>query len=174
MKNASGRKTWVIRAGKNSEAQSLFLKSGVMALNEPGLGNLNALNANRKSFYEAYRRCDPNNTRTGISGIGGKYFRFVYEVTTDDMVLFPSRLDFQIYVGYVKGEYFHAPKIDDCFPHQRSVQWKLSFDKSALSVWAKRELGAARTFFEFKRNVEEVLELINKGSVKKISLARRH
>ncbi len=38
----------------------------------------------------------------------------------------------------------------------------------------KRELGAARTFFEFKRNVEEVLELINKGPVKKISLVRRH
>jgi restriction system protein len=170
MNKSSDRKTWVMRAGKVSEAQSLFLKSGVMALNEPGLGNLKALSSDRHAFYEAYRKCDPTNTRAGISGIGGKYFRFVYEVTKGDMVLLPSRLDHQVYIGYVTGDYFYAPKVDKRFPHQRNVKWKSSFDKSALSVWAKRELNAARTFFEYKRNVEEILELINKGQMKKISM----
>ena len=163
---------WVISTGKMSEAHSLFLEFNLMALNEPGLGDLKALKPEREAFYRAYRCCDPKNTRTGISGIGGKYFRFVYEVKTGDMVLFPSLLDYQVYFGYVISAYSYNTEIDYNFPHQRSVRWTLSFDKSKLSEWAKRELGAARSFFEFKRNIEEVLDMIDKGLVKKISLLK--
>jgi len=158
---------WVMRAGKMSEAQKLFLQSGIIALNEPGLGNLKKIAADRQAFCKAYRPCDPSNTNTGISGIGGKYFRFVHEVKIGDMVLFPS-YDGQVYLGFVISNYFHAPKSDKKFPHQRKVQWKLSFDKSALSLLAKRELGAARTFFQFRRNVREVLELTDTGPIKKL------
>jgi restriction system protein len=171
MDTSNQRQTWVMRAGVNGEAKSLFLKSAVIALNEPGLGDLRALKADRLAFYEAYRRCDPNNTNTGISGIGGKFFRFVHEVKLNDMILFPSLMDKQVYFGCVTSEYFYAPNIDNKFPHQRKVQWDISFKKSELSVWAKRELGAARTFFEFKRNIEEVLNLIENGPVKKIPSA---
>jgi len=152
---------WVMRAGKNSEAQSLFLKSSVIALIDTNMKNLKKIPRNREAFYDAYKCCDPNNTITGIKGIGGKYYRFVYELLIDDMVLFPSRFDRQVYVGSIKSDYYYTPKRDKKFPHQRDVQWKLSFDKLGLSEMAKRELGAARTFFRFKTNIEEIFTLID-------------
>ncbi len=155
------RKIWVMRAGKNSEAQSLFLKSGVIALIDSGLGDLGELHKSREAFYEAYGLCDPDNTITGIRGIGGKYFRFVHEVRIDDIVLFPSRFNRRVYIGNLKSEYYYSPKVDKKFPHQRDVEWQLSFDKFVLSEMAKRELGAARTFFRFKTNVEEIFSIIN-------------
>ena len=155
------RKIWVMRAGKKSEAQSLFLKSGVIALIDTGLGDLGKLPKSREVFYKAYKHCDPNNTITGIKGIGGKYFRFVHEVLIDDIVLFPSHFDRQVYIGNVKSEYHYSPKVDKKFPHQKNVQWCLSFDKFILSKKAIRELGAARTFFQFKNNVEEIFSIMN-------------
>ncbi len=159
VEDIDNRKIWVMRAGKKSEAQNMFLKSKVIALIDCDLGDLRKIQKSRQAFYKAYEQCDPNNTPTGIRGIGGKYFRFVHDVLIDDMVLLPSHFKRQVYIGEIKNGYYYAPNVDKKFPHQRDVLWRFSFDKSLLSVMAKRELGAARTFFQFKTNVKEIFSI---------------
>lgn len=151
---------WVIRAGQLSEAQNLFLNTDVMALSDPGLGDLSHIPNDRAKFQEAYEGCNPEDARPTIRAISGKFFRFIHEVRFGDLVLCPSRLDGEVYVGKVVGEYRYSPDVDERFPHQRTVTWDCSFPKSLLSVPATRELGAARTFFLLKRNSKEILDIL--------------
>lgn len=156
---------WAIRAGKKGEAHELFLDHDIIALTDSDLSNLRKLPAKRQAFYKEYQKRHPEDTRIGVSGIGGKFFRFVHEIQTGDMVLYPSLKDKQIYIGKIVGEYSFNLKPNPKFPHRRGVIWEYVVSKTALSETAKRELGAARTFFEYKTHAKEILEMITENKV---------
>jgi predicted Mrr-cat superfamily restriction endonuclease len=151
-----GKYFWVIRAGKNGEAHDIFLKKSLIVLSDPGLGDLEKLPAKRESFYKAYGNIRPEETRTGITGIGGKFFRFVHEVKVGDQIIYPSLIDKLIYVGAVKSKYKYDIKMSSNFTHKRQVKWEYYFPKRLLSEYARRELNAARTFFQLKKNYDEI------------------
>jgi restriction system protein len=153
---------WGIRAGKGGEAHDLFVGGCVVALSDADLGNLAKLPKSRDDFYNAYRKKHPEKTRTGSAGIGGKFFRFIHEVNVGDLVVYPALSDKTIYVGSVSGDYTFAKSSP--FPHQRSVVWKFMIPKSDFSLATRYELGAARTFFEFKKNAKELLARIGDKS----------
>jgi predicted Mrr-cat superfamily restriction endonuclease len=153
---------WGIRAGRGGEAHELFVGEGVIALSDAELGNLAKLPKSRDDFYNAYRKKHPEATRTGSAGIGGKFFRFIYEVRVGDLVVYPALSDKTIYVGSVSGDYGFDKTSP--FPHQRSVVWKFMIPKSDFSLAARYELGAARTFFEFKKNAKEMIARIGDKS----------
>jgi restriction system protein len=153
---------WGIRAGKNGEAHNLFVSEFVIALSDAELGNLAKLPKSREDFYKVYRKKHPDETRTGSAGIGGKFFRFIYEIRVGDLIVYPALSDKMIYVGSVSGEY-NFEKTSP-FPHQRSVAWKFMIPKGDFSLAARYELGAARTFFEFKKNSKELLARIGDKS----------
>jgi restriction system protein len=153
---------WGIRAGKGGEAHDMFLTQMVIALADAGLGNLAKLSNSRDDFYTVYRKKHPDETTTGSAGIGGKFFRFIHEVNVGDLVVYPAISDKTIYVGNVTGDY--AFDQVSPFPHKRSVVWKVIIPKSEFSLAARYELGAARTFFEFKKNVKELLARIGDKS----------
>lgn len=152
---------WVIRAGQKGAAHKSFMEGGVIALADPGLGNLSALERNRRAFYAAYKDRHPDVDRVAVSGIGGKFFRFIHEMQIGDYVLYPCILDNDrsIYFGVVAGSYSYNRSVDRWFPHRREVLWKCSIPKRRLSENAKRELGAARTFFRLIKHAHEIHEL---------------
>jgi len=154
------RFAWVIRAGINGSADSYFMDDSMIVLKDPGLGDLSKLEANRQSFYEAYRSIKPHDTHAGIAGIGGKFFRFVHEMQVGDIVLYPSLRTREVYVGEIKGKYRFVDKDVD-FPHQRKVQWIISFPKTSLSKTARYEIGAARTLFKYQKHLDEILEKLS-------------
>lgn len=147
---------WVIRAGVKGSADNYFLNSNRIVLNDPGLGNLTHIEPNRQAFYYAYRIIRPNETRTSIAGVGGKFFRFIHEMQVGDIVLYPSLITHDIYVGEITGKYSYVEQ-DTEFPHQRRVKWIASFPKKSLSKPAKYELGAARTLFKYKKHINEII-----------------
>jgi restriction system protein len=153
---------WGIRAGKGGEAHDLFIGECVIALADADLGNLAKLPKSRDDFYTAYRKKHPEETKTGSAGIGGKFFRFIYEINVGDLVVYPALPDKTIYVGYISADYTFAKASP--FPHQRSVAWTFMIPKSDFSLAARYELGAARTFFEFKKNAKELLARIGDKS----------
>ncbi len=153
---------WGIRAGKGGEAHDLFIGECVIALADADLGNLAKLPKSREDFYTAYRKNHPEETRTGSAGIGGKFFRFIHEVHVGDLIVYPALSDKMIYVGDIFGDY--AFNNASLFPHQRPVVWKFMIPKSDFSLAARYELGAARTFFEFKKNAKELLARIGDKS----------
>ena len=154
MKSNSGAKFWAIRAGRGGDAHKLFIERSVIALEDAGLGDLSIYGSQREYFYDAYRKLHPDETRSGSAGVGGKYFRFIHEISVGDFIVYPALADKQVYVAEVTGEYIYDSS--SMYPHQRSVKWTHSFPKSELSISACRELGAARTFFEFKNNICEI------------------
>jgi restriction system protein len=160
MSNRQKNSCWVVRAGKNGEANDLFLKKSLIVLSDPGLGDLKGLPAQRQSFYEAYENLRPNEKRAGITGIGGKFFRFVHEVKVGDQVIYSSLIDKQTYIGAVKSKYEYDVRMSLNFTHKRKVKWEYYFPKNLFSEYATRELNAARTFFEFKSNREELRKIL--------------
>ena len=166
-KAIDNRRVWGIRAGKGGEAHDEFVETQVIALADAGLGNLDRIDKSRDAFYAAYRQRHPSETRTGSAGVGGKFFRFVHEVQEGDLVLYPALKDRKVYVGQVTGRYTYVKS--SVFPHQRTVKWKYVIPKDDFSQQARYELGAARTFFEVKKNTEELIKKIGSNSVEKFS-----
>ncbi len=163
MKNKAEQRTWCIRAGRSGKAHNLFLDDGLIALEDAEMGNLSKLEATRDSFYAAYREYHPEETRSGSAGVAGKFFRFVHEIQLDDLVVYPALPDKQVYIGVVTEKYRYARSSN--YPHRRTVKWKYVIPKSDFSRSAVYELGAARTFFQFKKNVDELARMINDKSV---------
>lgn len=151
---------WGIRAGIRGKAHLWFLEREAIGLSDPGMGDLRKIPPDRQSFYAAYRRLRPGETRTGTAGIGGKFFRFTHEVDIGDLVVYPSRYKGRIYVGRIAGQYKYSNQQIESLPHQRSVKWLCTFQKSRLSKTAQRELGAARTFFEVKSHSVEISRMV--------------
>jgi predicted Mrr-cat superfamily restriction endonuclease len=152
-------KIWAIRAGKKGVAHGLFLQESVVALEDSLMGNLLQIEKSRESFYSCYRKNHPKAKPEGVSGVAGKYFRFCYEIEPHDSVLYLSFSDKLFYFGTVVGEYYYVTTSH--YPHQRKVKWLYAFDKRNLSIEAQYETGAARTFFEIKRNAEEIYKMAN-------------
>jgi len=159
---------WVIRAGQNSAAHQFFIERGLIVLAKQDMGDLRRLPKERSAFYVAYAAHHPAGGREAISGIGGKFFRFIHEVCVGNLILYPCRLDKRIYFGEVAGAYFYDGSHGEEYPHRRKVRWQGSFPKSALSEFGRRELGAARTFFRFTKHVEELKRLIAKNRFTKV------
>ncbi len=167
-KTKQSQRVWVIRAGKNGDAHKLFLESSVFALADAGLGDLTNLDPTRDAFYTVYRECHPDETESGSAGIAGKYFRFAQEVQIADLIVYPALPDKNIYVGEVTSLYSFSQASE--FPHQRKVRWQFVIPKADFSRVAQYELGAARTFFEFKKNVQELMRKIDDGAVTRLPL----
>lgn len=166
-------KIWVVRAGIRGEANHLFLSERLIVLRDPGMGTLKNIPKRREAFYQAYRTLKPDETPTGIAGIGGKFFRFIHEIAVGDLVLYPSVKDKQVHIGRITSGYRFSTTPDKNFPHQRSVVWFHSFPKSDLSMFAQRELGGARTFFRFKSHVEEIRTIVSAKKRKAPPKAKR-
>lgn len=148
---------WVIRAGVSGSADTYFMNDNVIVLQDQGVGDLAQIEPTRQAFYKAYSSTKPDETRTSIAGIGGKFYRFVHEMQIGGIVLYPSLRLHEIYCGEITSEYLYVINNLE-YPHQRKVQWITSFPKSILSKAAQYELGAARTLFRYKRNLDEVID----------------
>ncbi len=160
--NPNGREPqmWVIRAGKDGEADRIFMEQNLVVLSDSGLGNLVNIQSSRDGFCKAYRKLHPDETRSGSAGIAGKFYRFAHEVRINDFVLYPCIKDKNVYFGRITSDYVFSGEGEPAFPHQRQVAWQGSFAKSLLSVTAQREIGAARTFFQIKTHSAEITQLI--------------
>jgi len=154
---------WVLRAGKGGEAHDLFIAEQVIALADENMGSLRSLANTRTAFYQAFAFRNPHKEAVAIRGKGGKFFRFIHEVSVGDYVLYPSlREGRHVYLGIVKSDYFYVPKLGP-FSHRRRIRWISSVRKAALSEFAQRELGGARTFFRFKSHVGEIRRLFRRS-----------
>lgn len=152
---------WVIRAGEKRQAHDLLVKHGRIVLSEPGLGDLSKLEPTRDAFLSAYRKIRPDESPTGSATIAkGKFYRFVHDMKRNDSILYLSVKEQHVYVGTVTGDYIFDTSFSAEYPHQRTVTWKFVFHKEELSESARRELGAARSFYMYQRHVEEVLHVL--------------
>ena len=146
---------WGIRAGRKSEADSVFLKHNYVALGWHLVGELSGLPANREAFKEVVAEAFSGMNPNTVPGIAGQLFRFVHEMQVGDMVLYPSKKDKLVHIGRVEGDYRYDPSLNENFPHLRSVKWQNSAPRTSFSQGALYEAGSALALFQVKNYADE-------------------
>lgn len=148
---------WVIRAGRNSEADSLFLEDGMVALGWNALPDLSTLEPKREAFIEAFAAAYNHGPEDNIATTASQPFRFVHELGVGDLILYPRKIDRRIYYGRVTGEYEYNPAKNSHFPHMRAVEWVNGKDRprSDFSQGALSETNSSLTVFQVKNYAEE-------------------
>lgn len=146
---------WGIHAGRTGEADALFLKHSVIALGWHEMDDLSTLPPDREAFKRQVAKVYPDHKPGAIPNNAGQLFRFVYEMQTGDLAVYPSKRDRQIHIGKVEGAYTYKTEPDAGFPHQRSVRWIKALPRTRFSQGALYEIGSAMTFFQVKSYAEE-------------------
>jgi len=143
---------WGMHAGKNGEADPIFLKKNTVALGWVEIGDLRKINPDKESFKEVIYRAYPKK-QMSIAIDAGQLFRFVHEIKTGDLVIYPSKRDREVHFGRIEGDYFFYPGEE--YIHRRPVKWLKSFPRTHFSQGALYEIGSAISLFQVKNNAEE-------------------
>lgn len=144
---------WGIHAGRNGEADPLFLKKNVIALGWNEIGDLSGLKPDRQTFKDAIAKVYPNKKPATVAIDAGQLLRFTNEIKTGDLVIYPSKRDREVHIGRIEGSYFYNSGED--FPHRRSVKWLKTFPRTSFTQGALYEIGSAISLFQVKNYADE-------------------
>lgn len=149
-------KIWGIHGGKTGEAEALFLRQGYVAMGWGEMGDLAKLAPTREAFKEALAATYPEKSAAGVANNAGQLYRFVHELKSGDHVAFSAKLDRQIHLGVVEGDYRYDAHGEAGYPHRRKVKWLKALPRTAFSQGALYELGSAMSFFLVKSHADEL------------------
>lgn len=148
---------WGIHAGRSGEADVLFREKKFIALGWSKMGNLKNLHADRDSFKADVAAKYPDKNPYAIPGDAGVLFRFVHEMKQGDLVVYPSKIDRQINIGRVDGDYRYDATLAKDSPHLRSVKWLKTLPRTGFSQGALYEIGSALTLFQVRNHASEFI-----------------
>lgn len=146
---------WGIHAGRTGDADALFLKHNCIALGWAEMGNLSQIPADREAFRSKYQASYPLAKPGSIATAAGIPFRFLYEMKVGDLVAYPSKMDKQIHIGRIVGEYEYSTKTEASYPHRRRVEWLRHVPRLKFSQGALYEIGSALSLFQIKNYADE-------------------
>ena len=148
---------WGIHAGRTSAAEPLFLEENVIALGWARLGDLSKLVGTREDFKKYYSEINPDKGAQHIALNAGQLFRFIHEIKVGDYVVFPGKIDREVHIGEVKGDYMHRPEVHADYANHRKVRWLAHVPRTRFSQAALYEMGSAMSLFQIKNNTDEIL-----------------
>lgn len=153
--------------GIHTMNDSLFLSQDLIAIGWDAMGDLSGIGASRDAYKEKYVEVYPNAKKGSIATCSGMLYRFVHEAREGDYVVFPSKVDRKINIGYIESAYFYDATAA-MYPNRRRVKWIKSLPRTAFSQGALYEVGSALTFFQIKNYADEYLKALDedfKGSI---------
>ena len=148
---------WGIHAGKTGDADRLFMKHNVVALGWVEMGDLGALPPDREAFKNQLLKARPDRKEGYYPVAAGQLFRFVHEVKSGDLIVYPAKQDRKVHIGEITGPYRYDPKTEPGYPHHRPVKWLMTFPRTKFSQGALYEIGSAMSFFQVKNFADEFL-----------------
>lgn len=155
MSNVKEQTMWGIHGGQAGSADTLFLKHNMVALGWDSTGNLLDLAPDREAFKNKLAELYPKDKLAALALNAGQLFRFVHEMRTNDLIIYPSKHDKLVHIGKVTGDYVYQKNGFDGYFHRRSVQWIKSLPRTQFSQGALYEIGAAMSFFQVKNYADE-------------------
>lgn len=153
--------------GIHSENDALFLEKSVIAIGWNEMGDLSLIPPDREAFREKISAVYPAQKKGRIGIVTGMLYRFVYEMQIGDLVIFPSKIDRQINIGEILGEYQYVPDSETYVQHRR-VKWLKHLPRTAFSQGALYEVGSFMTLFSVKNYAEEFLAALDKKTPKSL------
>lgn len=155
------RTVWGIHAGRTGDADSLFLRHNVVALGWAKMGNIGQLPAERDAFKARMMEVLPDRKPGYYPNAGGQLYRFVHELKTGDLVVYPSKKDKRMHIGEIIGSFQYATEPEPEYPQQHPVKWLKDFPRTRFSQGALYETGSAMSFFQIKNYADEFLAALS-------------
>ena len=148
--------------GIHTRDDELFLKGNVIAIGWRELGDLSAITPTREAFKEKYEATYSDAKKGSIATGAGMLYRFCHEAQIGDYVVFPSKVDRQINIGIIEGEYVYDTS-HYRYVQTRKVKWLKHLPRTLFSQGALYEIGSALTFFTVKNYADEFLAALDPG-----------
>jgi restriction system protein len=95
-------------------------------------------------------------------------YRFCYEAQVGDYVVFPSKINREVNIGVVEGDYVYDSSQPN-YVQTRKVKWLKHLPRTAFSQGALYEIGSAMTFFAVKNYADEFMAALDKDFKKSLS-----
>lgn len=146
---------WGIHMGWQHELKPIEQK--YIAIGWADVGNLSKLPQDRDAFKKVIKSTYTDIKEGAIPVVAGTLFRFATEMKKGDLVVYPSKPDRMVNLGFVQGSYVWDPAADAHFPNRRAVSWIRSIPRAEFSPDALHEIGSAITLFQIKNHTEEFL-----------------
>ena len=143
----------------------MFLNRNLIAIGWKPMGNLSEIAPDREAFKKKFSSVFPEAKSQAVATCAGMLYRFAYEVKIGDYIVFPSKVNRQINIGIIEGDYQYSPN-EVHFVQTRKVKWLKHFPRTAFSQGALYEVGSALTFFSLKNYADEYLSALTKSEKK--------
>jgi restriction system protein len=148
------RPIWGIHMGRDFNTRPI--DENFVAIGWSQIGDLSKIPGDRESFKAAVAKTYPNIKPGAVPVVAGTLFKFAREMRSGDRIVYPSKIDRRINLGFVDGEYLYRAS-DGLSPNVRRIKWVKSFDRTEFSQSALYEIGSAVTLFQVRSNAEEFI-----------------
>nr|WP_319484762.1 restriction endonuclease [uncultured Cohaesibacter sp.] len=145
------------------------IEGGYVAIGWKEMGDLRKIAPNREAFKGAIAKAYPDRKAGAIPVDAGTLFKFMHEIKSGDIVIYPSKADRMVNVGRFKGEVSYIEDDTDDYPTRQKVEWLGHFPRDEFSQSALHEIGSFITVFRVRKHAEEFL---NKASLSGAPLAQ--
>jgi restriction system protein len=128
------------------------IERGFIAIGWDDMGNLSHLSPDREAYKDQLRRTH-HVAEGAIPGAAGVMFRFCVEMKVGDAVIYPSKPNRMVNLGYIDGGYEFVAARE--FVHRRPVRWVRALPRTHFSQGALNEIGSAITMFKVTSHADE-------------------
>lgn len=136
------------------------VEESFVAIGWPLVGNLKSIKSTREALKTAVAAAYPRKKAGAIPVDAGVLLRFSFEMKAGDIIIFPCKVDRQVYLGRVEGEYRFESGGGE-YPNRRTVKWLKALPRATFTQTALHEIGSAITLFRVTTHAEEFLAALS-------------
>ncbi|WP_439533224.1 restriction endonuclease [Polymorphobacter sp.] len=136
------------------------IEENFVAIGWDEVGDLKAIAPSREAFKAAVTTALPHRKPGAIPGDAGVLYRFSVEMKLGDLIIFPCKVDRQVYIGRIEGPYTHQPATGH-WPNRRKVKWLKALPRASFTQTALHEIGSAITLFRVTTHADEFLAALS-------------
>src|SRR5215469_9335806 len=157
---------WLVRAGRNGEAENLALNEGLAVIGWGELPDLSTLKS-RDEMTELYHRTYPEAKPNAVSTQVGQVWAFRERIQTGHLIVLPLKTRNAVAIGRVTGPYQYRPDLSEDARHTHPVNWiRKDIPRSAFDQDILYSLGAFMTVCQIQRNqAEERIRALLEGRI---------
>lgn len=149
----AGQNVWGVHMDRTVGTKPV--DDGFIAIGWHQLGNLSHIPATRDAFKNAVRQTFPDAKEGSIPVQAGVLYRFLHEMKEGETVVYPSKVDRMVNIGFVSGPYRYESQSNPDYPNQRPVQWVKHLPREHFSQAALYEIGSFITLFSVRQYATE-------------------
>jgi restriction system protein len=144
--------SWLVRAGKNGERDTVCLESGVCGGGFAQVGDLTACH-DREDIRGRVASAYSGSSQGKINNFTGQLYAFRSRIEIGDLVVLPLKTTREIAFGRVTGEYEFRNDPDPERRHLRPIKWtRNDISRAAINSDLLYSLGAFMTVCQITRN----------------------